>query len=968
MRMNRLSAAVVAAVAGTLILTVPSGARALDAAQSAVVSSTAAGYTPNVNDGIVYAIGQSGSTVVIGGSFTSISPHGSSTTISVDELAAFTAGTGALVTGFKPTLNGTVNTVIAGPTAGTVYVGGSFTTIDGVTSRVALISTTTGAIVPGWTSPAVNGEVHTLVLANGQLFVGGDFTAVAKTSRVSLAVLNPTTGALSSYAVPAFTGHHNYGRQCDPTTTQCSDAHAGIRAMDINPANNRLIAVGNFVTVGGVARDQIALLDLGTSAATLDSSWSTDAYTSACNVILVDSYMRDVQFSPDGSYFVVVTTGAGAGVGIPNSDGTQSTCDAAARFDTSSTGTDIRPTWIDYTGNDTFLSVAITGTAVYVGGHERWVNNTTGHDAPGEGAVPRPGIAALDPVNGMPLTWNPGRNPRGAGAYALLATSTGLYVGSDTDYIGDFQFLHRKIAFFPLAGGKTLASNATGSLPGKVFLLGSGTSTSTARSVQWNGSSAPGTPSTLTAVNWSTARGAFMVNNTVYYGDTDGNFYERSFDGTNFGAAVAIDPYDDPFWDNVNTGSGQTYRGLKSKFYSEMSSLTSMFYSAGRVYYTLSGKSGLFWRWFEPDSGVMGADEFTAAGGQNFSHVSGAFLSGSTLYFADSSSKSLFLVPFVNGQPSGTPSVVNSAIDWTSHGAFVWPSSPNQPTAAFAVSCTLLACSFNAGSSSDPAGVITNYAWTWGDGSSEQHATPIASHTYAAGGTYEVTMTVTDNHGATNSTTQTIHPSATVATPISFGGVSTYDGSLKTATMKVPASTKAGDELLLFESYASSSATASAPAGWSLVGTQAGSNFKTAVYARSALASDAGSTLSVTFSAAVKASLTIGDYVSADGGVEMEASASDAGTASHRSPTLTGLSSGTMAVTFWTDKSTGTTAWTAPASVVKRSAVFGTGGGAVSAMLADSGSAVSGTYGGLTATTNKASGTGIEWTIALATD
>ena len=100
----------------------------------------------------------------------------------------------------------------------------------------------------------------------------------------------------------------------------------------------------------------------------------------------------------------------------------------------------------------------------------------------------------------------------------------------------------------------------------------------------------------------------------------------------------------------------------------------------------------------------------------------------------------------------------------------------------------------------------------------------------------------------------------------------------------------------------------------------------------------------------------------------MEASASDAGTASHRSPTLTGLSSGTMAVTFWTDKSTGTTAWTAPASVVKRSAVFGTGGGAVSAMLADSGSAVSGTYGGLTATTNKASGTGIEWTIALATD
>ena len=40
----------------------------------------------------------------------------------------------------------------------------------------------------------------------------------------------------------------------------------------------------------------------------------------------------------------------------------------------------------------------------------------------------------------MPLAWNPGRNPRGAGAYALLATPQGLYVGSDTNYIGNYQY------------------------------------------------------------------------------------------------------------------------------------------------------------------------------------------------------------------------------------------------------------------------------------------------------------------------------------------------------------------------------------------------------------------------------------------------------------------------------------------------------------------------------------------------
>ena len=45
---------------------------------------------------------------------------------------------------------------------------------------------------------------------------------------------------------------------------------------------------------------------------------------------------------------------------------------------------------------------------------------------------PGPGISALDPRTGVPLAWNPGRNPRGVGAEALLATTTGLYVGMDT--------------------------------------------------------------------------------------------------------------------------------------------------------------------------------------------------------------------------------------------------------------------------------------------------------------------------------------------------------------------------------------------------------------------------------------------------------------------------------------------------------------------------------------------------------
>jgi PKD repeat protein len=966
MRTCHISAVLVAAFVGFLVISAPTAASAVQAAQSTVVNAVPATYTPDVNDGIVYAIGQSGSTVVLGGSFDSVSPHGSSTTFADDGLVAFTAGTGVINTAFAPTLNGTVHSVIAGPTSGTVYVGGDFSTIDGVNSKVALISTATGAMVPGWHSPAINGVVNSLVASGGQLFVGGYFTSVANTSRVGLAALNATTGGLNAYSTPSFTGHHNYGVNCNPSTQSCADAATGIKSMDINPAGTRLVAIGNFTSVSGASRNQVVLIDLGTSAATVDTSWATAAYTAACAASAFDTYVRDVQFSPDGSYFVVVGTGGGAG--SRNSDGTQNSCDAAARYETSGTGSDVRPTWIDYTGNDTFLSVAVTGTVIYVGGHQRWVNNSTGSDSPQEGSVPRPGLVAFDPINGMPLAWNPGRNPRGAGAWSVLATSDGLYVGSDTDYIGNVHYLHRKIAFFPLAGGETLASNRAGALPGTVLLLGSGTSSSTARSVTWDGSSAPGTPNTLTAVNWSTARGAFEINNEVYYGSTDGNFYQRSFDGTTFGPAVAIDPYDDPAWDTVDTGSGQTYRGLKSSFYNEMSSLTSMFYSAGRVYYTLSGSSQMHWRWFEPDSGVMGADEFTTTDGINWSHVSGAFLSGSTLYFADSATRSLFSVPFVGGQASGTPTVANSAIDWTSHGAFVSSAQVpvNQPpVAAFSASCSGLTCSFNAGASHDPDGSIATYAWTWGDGTSKTDTTATDTHTYTGAGNDSVTLTVTDNSGATNSTTQTVSPTTTAPSPITFHGGATADVSATSASVNLPAATNAGDQLLLFESWASPTVTASTPAGWTQVGVGNNGNLSTAVYRRTAQAGDAGSAVSVTFSSSVKASLTVADYANAVS-VEASASSKDSTTASHTSPTVTGLAGGSLAVTFWTDKSTGTTAWTLPAAVTQRSTVFGTGGGAVSAALADSGAAVSGSYGNLTATTNAVSGAGVEWTIGLA--
>src|SRR5216117_548773 len=76
------------------------------------------------------------------------------------------------------------------------------------------------------------------------------------------------------------------------------------------------------------------------------------------------------------------------------------------------------------------------------------------------------------------------------------------------------------------------------------------------------------------------------------------------------------------------------------------------------------------------------------------------------------------------------------------------------PLASFTNSCNGLTCTFTS-TSSDPDGSIAGYSWNFGDGSPEV-TTQNASHTYAAGGSYTVQLTVTDNQGAANSTSHTV--------------------------------------------------------------------------------------------------------------------------------------------------------------------------------------------------------------------
>lgn len=90
-------------------------------------------------------------------------------------------------------------------------------------------------------------------------------------------------------------------------------------------------------------------------------------------------------------------------------------------------------------------------------------------------------------------------------------------------------------------------------------------------------------------------------------------------------------------------------------------------------------------------------------------------------------------------------------------------SGTNQPpTASFTNSCTNLTCSFTDGSS-DADGTIVSRGWDFGNGQKSSATNP--SVTYASAGTYPVSLTVTDDVGATHTTTENVTVTAGGGSP-----------------------------------------------------------------------------------------------------------------------------------------------------------------------------------------------------------
>jgi hypothetical protein len=612
-------------------------AAGLQPTQPVVVSADPANWTPNVQDGKVLSLLQIGNRIIAGGVFTSVKNTNANggQTYARTNIFAFNATTGVVDTAFSPSTDGEVSALAAGPD-GSLFIAGNFRNVDGQARRgIAKLDPTTGALWAGFSTVA-NGRVRDLVIRGSRVFVGGNFSKVGGANRVRLGAFNAVTGAVDPLNLPI-------------QAPYTAGSGSNVLKLDVTPSGDRLVMIGNFSQIAGANRWQLAVVDLTSNAL---APWNTDRWNAGTCSASFKEYPRDVEFAPDGSYFVVVSTGAGYWP--------QTLCDTASRWPTYTTNGDVDPDWIAYSGGDTFFGVGVTGSTVYVGGHMRWMNDAAVGDQAVLGAVSRPGIAALDPQNGVPYDWNPVRNPRGLGVFDFLATDTGLWFGSDTSNVGGEQ--HARIAFFPVQGGHVPAVGQPATLPGDLF---SAPATGLTRRTGFTGSAPVPAPAAIaTGVNWANARGTFYVNGTLYAGWSDGRLYGWSFNGSTLGAQRDI-------LQEGNYVLGPTWISFAS--------FTGMYWDAGRLYYTRAGDSRLFYRYFSPDSELVGSVEYIASGngdGLNWSGARGVTFAGGRLFYASLDGNLHRVNADALGDPTpGTDTVIAGplidGVNYLSNGMFV---------------------------------------------------------------------------------------------------------------------------------------------------------------------------------------------------------------------------------------------------------------------------------------------------------
>ena len=362
-----------------------------------------------------------GGTMYAVGTFTSISQGGH--TVTRNNIFSFSQNAPYTITSWQPSANGTVNSIQLTSDCRHAFIGGVFSNVDGSSAHnIAYIRTYNNTMVQDWGHSA-NGQVDTILrTGNNHLLVGGQFTSINGSSNKYYVSLSLTTGKDDGYLNLGVSGHYVYPGVGFNSTE--------VYNQQLSPDGGHVLVEGTFTKVGGNARQQIFMLNLGSRG--FVSTWYSNEFNGFC-ATKHPFYIKAATWAPDMSTVYVATTGK-TPANWNHTFPLTGLCDAVAAFPGARQG-GLSHEWINYTGCDSLYSVAADSTTVYVGGHERWANNQNACNAQGPGAVPAQGMGGFTAgASGGTLRRNSAglySRDRGLGADDMLLTSAGLWIASD---------------------------------------------------------------------------------------------------------------------------------------------------------------------------------------------------------------------------------------------------------------------------------------------------------------------------------------------------------------------------------------------------------------------------------------------------------------------------------------------------------------------------------------------------------